>query len=97
MASVLITSRTRSAGAATVELFRELGAEVLTNPGTKPAGLPDELFVAADLTTPGGAAALAAAARERWVRSTSSCTCWAALRHLRADLLSSKMPIEFTN
>jgi len=61
----LITSDTRGAGAATVELFRELGAQVLTSARTKPAGFPDELFAAADLTTPDGAAALAAAARER--------------------------------
>jgi NAD(P)-dependent dehydrogenase (short-subunit alcohol dehydrogenase family) len=61
----LITSGTRGAGAATVELFRELGAQVLTNARTKPAGFPEELFVAADLTTPEGATTLAAAAGER--------------------------------
>jgi NAD(P)-dependent dehydrogenase (short-subunit alcohol dehydrogenase family) len=61
----LITSGTRGAGAATVDLFRELGAQVLTNARTKPAGFLDTLFVAADLTTPDGAATLAAAAKER--------------------------------
>jgi NAD(P)-dependent dehydrogenase (short-subunit alcohol dehydrogenase family) len=61
----LITSGTRGAGAATVELFRELGAQVLTSARTKPADFPEELFAAADLTTPEGAAALAAAAQER--------------------------------
>lgn len=61
----LITSGTRGAGAATVDLFRELGAQVLTNARTKPASFANDLFVAADLTTPAGAAALAAAARER--------------------------------
>src|SRR5687767_2551431 len=61
----LITSGTRGAGAATVDLFRQLGAQVLTNARTKPASFPDDLFVAADLTTPAGAADLAVAARER--------------------------------
>lgn len=61
----LITSGTRGAGAATVNLFRELGARVLTNARTKPAHLPDEMFVAADLTAPVGATLLADAARER--------------------------------
>jgi NAD(P)-dependent dehydrogenase (short-subunit alcohol dehydrogenase family) len=61
----LITSGTRGAGAATVSLFRELGAQVLTNARTRPATLPEELFVAADLTTAQGCADLATAARER--------------------------------
>ncbi len=61
----LITSGTRGAGAATVALFRELGAHVLTNARTRPATFPEEMFVAADLTTAQGCADLAAAARER--------------------------------
>jgi len=61
----LITSGTRGAGAATVALFRELGARVLTTARSRPAALPDSLFVAADLTTAQGCADLAAAARER--------------------------------
>ncbi|WP_334164091.1 SDR family oxidoreductase [Phenylobacterium sp.] len=61
----LITSGTRGAGAATVALFRELGAQVLTTARAPPAGAPDPLFVAADLTSSHGCAALAAAARER--------------------------------
>jgi NAD(P)-dependent dehydrogenase (short-subunit alcohol dehydrogenase family) len=61
----LITSGTRGAGAATVALFRELGAQVLTNARTRPATLPEELFVAADLTTAQGCADLATAVRER--------------------------------
>lgn len=61
----LITSGTRGAGAATVDLFRQLGARVLTNARTKPASLGEELFVAADLTTPDGCDALAAAVRDR--------------------------------
>ena len=61
----LITSGTRGAGAATVALFRELGAHVLTTARTKPDAIPDELFFAADLTTAEGCLALADAARER--------------------------------
>lgn len=61
----LITSGTRGAGAATVDLFRQLGAQVLTNARTKQASLPDDLFVAADLTTSAGVDTLAMAARER--------------------------------
>lgn len=61
----LITSGTRGAGAATVALFRELGAKVLTAARTKPAGLNDELFVATDLTTAEGCRTLASAVRER--------------------------------
>lgn len=61
----LITSGTRGAGAATLALFRELGARVLTAARTKPEHLPVELFVAADLTKPEGCAELARAVRER--------------------------------
>lgn len=61
----LITSGTRGAGAATVALFRELGAQVLTTARTRPADLAEEMFVAADLTTPDGCAALAGAVRAR--------------------------------
>ena len=61
----LITSGTRGAGAATVSLFHELGARVLTTARTRPEAMPDALFVAADLTTAQGCADLAAAATER--------------------------------
>lgn len=61
----LITSGTRGAGAATVALFRELGARVVTTARTKPDALPDALFIAADLTTAEGCIALASAVRER--------------------------------
>ena len=61
----LITSGTRGAGAATVALFRELGARVLTAARSRPETLSDAMFVAADLTTPEGCAILAAAVRER--------------------------------
>lgn len=61
----LITSGTRGAGAATVALFRELGAHVLTSARQRPADLPEAMFVAADLTTAEGCATLVNAARER--------------------------------
>lgn len=61
----LITSGTRRAGAATVRLFRELGARVLATARTRPEELPNDLFYAADLTTCDGCSALAAAVRER--------------------------------
>jgi len=66
---VLVTGGTRGAGAATVALFLELGARVLTTarsrPETPPDALRDAMFVEADLTTAEGCAALAAAARDR--------------------------------
>ena len=61
----LITSGTRGAGAATVDLFRQLGARVLTNARTKPVDMPDSIFVAADLTTRDGVEILSAAVQER--------------------------------
>jgi NAD(P)-dependent dehydrogenase (short-subunit alcohol dehydrogenase family) len=61
----LITAGTKGAGAATVELFRALGAHVLTTSRSRPGALPTEVFVAADLTTDEGAATVAQAARER--------------------------------
>jgi NAD(P)-dependent dehydrogenase (short-subunit alcohol dehydrogenase family) len=61
----LITSGTRGAGAATVELFRNLGARALTVARSRPDTLSDEMFVSADLTTPEGCATLTAAVRER--------------------------------
>lgn len=61
----LITSGTRGAGAATVALFRDLGAQVLTSARSRPADMPDAQFVAADLTTAEGCAALADAVHDR--------------------------------
>ncbi len=61
----LVTSGTRGAGAATVALFRELGARVLTAARSRLDTIPEDMFVTVDLTTPGGCAALAAAVRER--------------------------------
>ncbi|GLR78598.1 SDR family oxidoreductase [Azospirillum oryzae] len=61
----LVTSGTRGAGAATVALFRELGARVLTAARSRPDRVDEAMFVPADLTTPDGCAKLAAAVRER--------------------------------
>ncbi|MDZ4380329.1 MAG: SDR family oxidoreductase [Parvibaculum sp.] len=61
----LVTSGTRGAGAATVALFRELGAQVLTTARSKPADMPEDMFIAADLTTAGGCASLAEEVQRR--------------------------------
>ncbi|KAA0574722.1 SDR family oxidoreductase [Azospirillum sp. Sh1] len=61
----LVTSGTRGAGAATVALFRELGARVLTAARSRPDRADEAMFVSVDLTTPDGCATLAAAVRER--------------------------------
>jgi NAD(P)-dependent dehydrogenase (short-subunit alcohol dehydrogenase family) len=62
----LITSGTKGAGAATVALFRELGAQVLTVARHRPERLHDDvLFVAADLTTDAGCQQLAQQAEQR--------------------------------
>ncbi|MGD9810124.1 MAG: SDR family oxidoreductase [Sphingobium sp.] len=61
----LITSGTRGAGAATVALFEELGARVLTTARTKPPEMPETQFVAADLTRVKDCATVATAVRER--------------------------------
>lgn len=61
----LITGGTQGAGAATVALFRELGAEVLTTARSRPADMQGALFVAADLTTLEGCETVAEAVRSR--------------------------------
>lgn len=61
----LVTSGTRGAGAATVALFRELGAEVLTTARSRPESLPEEHFVAADLTHTDGCNVVAEAVARR--------------------------------
>ncbi|TJZ90252.1 SDR family oxidoreductase [Paracoccus gahaiensis] len=60
----LITGGTQGAGAATVALFRELGAQVLIT-ARKSVDLPEALFVAADLTTPEGCEAVANTVQDR--------------------------------
>lgn len=54
----LITGGTSGAGAATVALFRDLGARVLTTARTRPADFAGDTFVAADLTTKEGVQAV---------------------------------------
>jgi NAD(P)-dependent dehydrogenase (short-subunit alcohol dehydrogenase family) len=61
----LVTSGTRGTGAATVALFRQLGAQVLTTARTRPFDMADADFVEADLTTLKGCAKVAAEARAR--------------------------------
>lgn len=61
----LITSGTRGAGRATVQMFEALGARVLTTARRAPPETMDTAFVAADLTTTAGCAAVVAAAREQ--------------------------------
>ncbi|AOO55714.1 short-chain dehydrogenase [Raoultella ornithinolytica] len=62
---VLITSGTKGAGAATVALFRQLGARVLTCARHPPDAPVDALFVTADLATASGCALLAAEVQEQ--------------------------------
>ncbi|OLP62698.1 short-chain dehydrogenase [Xaviernesmea oryzae] len=50
----LITGGTSGAGAATVALFKQLGAHVLTTARTKPASFSGAAFVEADLTKKAG-------------------------------------------
>ncbi|WP_244624379.1 hypothetical protein [Sphingomonas sp. So64.6b] len=79
----LITSGTRGTGAATVALFRQLGARILTTARTKREGLAAEEFVAADLTCAEGCTVVADAVQDRMDGSTSSFTCWANRRRPR--------------
>jgi NAD(P)-dependent dehydrogenase (short-subunit alcohol dehydrogenase family) len=60
-----VTSGTKGAGAATVELFRALGAQILTTARSRPESMPEDLFVAADLTTEEGCVTVAEAVRDR--------------------------------
>lgn len=61
----LITGGTQGTGAATVALFRELGTRVLTTARSRPETLPEEMFIAADLTTPQGCRTVAETVRRR--------------------------------
>lgn len=62
---VLITGGSKGVGAAVVALFREAGAKVMTTARARPAALPEELFIAADLTTAGGCTTVADAVNAR--------------------------------
>ncbi|CAM4038448.1 SDR family oxidoreductase [Bordetella muralis] len=56
---VLVTAGTKGVGKATVDLFHELGARVLTTARKRPADDSADIFVAADLTTIDGCNAVA--------------------------------------
>lgn len=61
----LITGGTQGSGAATVALFRELGADVLTTARSRPEGMPPEIFVKSDLTTLEGCETVARSVKDR--------------------------------
>ncbi|WP_460451049.1 SDR family oxidoreductase [Alsobacter sp. SYSU BS001988] len=61
----LVSGGTKGAGAATVALLSELGAQVLTAARSRPEDLPGYRFVAADLMTEEGCASVAEAVRQR--------------------------------
>ena len=61
----LITGGTQGTGAATLALFRDLGAEVLTTARSCSADMEEAMFVAADQTTLQGCETVAEAVRER--------------------------------
>ncbi|OLO09188.1 short-chain dehydrogenase [Salinicola sp. MH3R3-1] len=62
---VLITGGSKGVGEAVVALFRHEGANVLVAARICPVALPNELFVAADLTTAEGCTAVVDAVDER--------------------------------
>jgi NAD(P)-dependent dehydrogenase (short-subunit alcohol dehydrogenase family) len=62
---VLVTAGTQGIGAAVVEVFIREGATVLTTARQRPDTFAEEQFVAADLATVEGCAAVASAAKER--------------------------------
>lgn len=61
----LITGGTKGAGAATIALFRDLGARVLTAARSRPGDLSEELVVTGDVATEEGCIDLADAAHRR--------------------------------
>ena len=62
---VLITAGTKGTGRATVDLFRGLGAEVITTARSRPGDFPEQRFIAADLSTVDGVSAVSNAVEER--------------------------------
>lgn len=62
---VLVTAGTKGIGEAVVTLLRDCGANVLASARTRPASMPDELFVSADLTTIQGCNAVVDAVNKR--------------------------------
>ena len=63
---VLVTAGTKGIGEAVVTLLRDCGATVLASARSRPASLPEELFVAADLTTIQGCNMLVDAVNSRF-------------------------------
>lgn len=61
----LVTAGTKGIGAAVVARFLEAGARVLTTARNRPPDVPNERFVAADLSTASGCAAVAEAVQTR--------------------------------
>src|SRR5437879_8573201 len=61
----LVTGGTRGIGEAVAARLREAGATVLTTARTRPGDLPDDLFVAADISTTEGCTTVADAVRDR--------------------------------
>jgi NAD(P)-dependent dehydrogenase (short-subunit alcohol dehydrogenase family) len=61
----LVTGGTRGIGEAVAARLREAGATVLTTARTRPGDHPDNLFVAAEITTAEGCATVADAVRRR--------------------------------
>ncbi|QEW08361.1 SDR family oxidoreductase [Nitrincola iocasae] len=62
---VLVTAGTKGIGKAAVTLFRDSGANVIAAARTRPASFPEELFVAADLTTTQGCNTVIDAVKKR--------------------------------
>ena len=62
---VLVTAGTKGIGGAVTGLFRQYEARVLAVARTRPEALPQDVFVAADLTTSDGCQAVAQAVYER--------------------------------
>lgn len=83
----LITAGTKGTGAATVRLFRELGAQVLTAARACPDSLSEDLFVEADLTTEGDVQSSQRPHGGALAASTSSSICWVALQRPEVDFL----------
>src|SRR5215470_6973381 len=61
----LVTGGTKGVGAAIVTALREAGARVLTTARERPEGVEEAGFIAADVSTADGCAAVAEAARTR--------------------------------
>src|SRR6267143_3178946 len=80
---VLVTGGTRGIGQAITARLREAGARVLITARKPPSDLADEnSFVATDITTAEGCAAVAQAVMSASAASTSSSMLWVVRQHL---------------